>query len=58
MSCRAWSHRCALEGRSNERGRRAAAGGVPFLHMEFSRSVRDDEYRMRRAVAALATTLP
>ncbi|MER5687671.1 hypothetical protein [Streptomyces sp. NPDC002205] len=56
--CRAWSHRCALEGRSNEQGRRAAADGVPFLHMEFSRSVRDDENRMRRAVAALATTLP
>ncbi|MFF2410145.1 hypothetical protein [Streptomyces sp. NPDC058092] len=56
--CQAWSRRCALEGRSNEQGRRAAADGVPFLHMEFSRSVRDDENRMRQAVAALAATLP
>ncbi|MFE7398155.1 hypothetical protein [Streptomyces sp. NPDC057557] len=56
--CRAWSRRCALEGRSNEQGRRAAADGVPFLHMEFSRSVRDDENRMRQAVTALAATLP
>ncbi|MER8088439.1 hypothetical protein ABTZ57_25815 [Streptomyces sp. NPDC094048] len=56
--CRAWARRCALEGRSNEQGRRAAADGVPFLHMEFSRSVRDDEERMRQAAGALATTLP
>lgn len=56
--CRAWVRRCALEGRSNEQGRRAAADGVPFLHMEFSRSVRDDEGRMRRAVAAMAAVLP
>ncbi|MFJ9679488.1 hypothetical protein ACIRP2_15640 [Streptomyces sp. NPDC101194] len=56
--CRAWVRRCALEGRSNEQGRRAATDGVPFLHMEFSRSVRDDEERMRQAAGALATTLP
>ncbi|MFJ5721355.1 hypothetical protein [Streptomyces sp. NPDC093149] len=56
--CRAWARRCALEGRSNEQGRRAAADGVPFLHMEFSRSVRDDEERMRQAAGALATMLP
>lgn len=54
--CRAWARRCPLEGRSNRQGRRAAAEEVPFLHLEFSRSVRDDEERRTRTAEAVAAT--
>nr|WP_238420462.1 hypothetical protein [Streptomyces taklimakanensis] len=53
--CRAWTRRCPLEGRTNRQGRRAAAEGVPFLHLEFARGVRRDEERTARVVEALAT---
>ncbi|MER5357795.1 hypothetical protein [Streptomyces sp. NPDC002785] len=56
--CRAWARRCALEGRGNVQGREAAAQGVPFLHMEFSRTVRDDASRVGRAAEAMAAVLP
>ncbi|WP_241196854.1 hypothetical protein PXH67_19120 [Streptomyces sp. P8-A8] len=56
--CRAWARRCALEGRGNVQGREAEDQGVPFLHMEFSRTVRDDAARVRRASAAMAAALP
>ncbi|MFJ4884629.1 hypothetical protein [Streptomyces sp. NPDC088731] len=56
--CRAWARRCALEGRGNVQGRGAEDQGVPFLHMEFSRTVRDDASRVRRAAAAMAASLP
>lgn len=54
--CRAWTRRCPLEGRTNRQGRRAAADGVPFLHLEFSRAVRRDEDGRARVAGALAET--
>ncbi|MDJ0460671.1 hypothetical protein [Streptomyces sp. H27-C3] len=55
--CRAWARKCVLEGRTNEQGRLAADEEVPFLHAEFSRSVRSDEKRIGRAVASLRTVV-
>ncbi|WPB89490.1 hypothetical protein [Streptomyces malaysiensis] len=53
--CRAWVRGCPLEGRDNVQGRRAAAGHVTFLHVEFARSVRTSDTRIRRAAAAVGT---
>lgn len=53
--CRAWVRNCPLEGRDNVQGRRAAAGHVTFLHVEFARSVRTSETRIRRAATAVDT---
>ncbi|WP_405798086.1 hypothetical protein [Streptomyces sp. NBC_01506] len=55
--CRAWERTCPLEGRNNAQGRLAAARGVPFLHIEVSRTVRGDTTRTARAVAAMATAV-
>lgn len=55
--CRAWARKCVLEGRTNMQGRGAAELDVPFLHVEFSRSVRSDADRAGRAVAAVRTTV-
>ncbi|PLW71678.1 hypothetical protein GQS52_04310 [Streptomyces sp. SCUT-3] len=52
--CRAWARSCELEGRTNVQGRRAAAEEVPFLHLEFSRSVRTDRERTEQVAAATA----
>ncbi|WP_410538174.1 hypothetical protein [Streptomyces sp. KL2] len=54
--CRAWARRCPLEGRTNRQGRRAAVEEVPFLHLELSRSVRDDEELRTRTAEAVAAT--
>jgi hypothetical protein len=54
--CRAWIRDCALEGRTNQQGTAAAAAHVPFLHVEFSRSVRTSAERTARAVAAMNPT--
>jgi hypothetical protein len=41
--CRSWRQDCGqLEGTTNEQGRDAARRGTPFVHVEISRSVRDD----------------
>ncbi|MCQ8190474.1 hypothetical protein [Streptomyces rugosispiralis] len=53
--CRAWVRSCPLEGRDNVQGRRAATEHVPFLHIEFARSVRESDARIGRAVAAIGT---
>jgi len=53
--CRAWAHDCSLEGRTNAQSAVAAAAHVPFLHVEFSRTVRSSERRIARAVAAMDT---
>ncbi|MGR8010009.1 hypothetical protein [Streptomyces hypolithicus] len=55
--CRAWVRRCVLEGRSNVQGREAAELDVPFLHVEFSRTVRADPTRTEAAVEALGATV-
>lgn len=53
--CRAWRRNCGqLEGTTNVQARAAAARGVPFLHIENSRSVRDSPRARSRAVGALA----
>ncbi|MFD7164302.1 hypothetical protein [Streptomyces violascens] len=53
--CQAWARSCRLEGTENVEGRKAAAENVPFLHVEFSNTVRTDEARTRRAVTAVDT---
>ncbi|WNM30906.1 hypothetical protein RKE30_11045 [Streptomyces sp. Li-HN-5-11] len=53
--CRAWARSCPLEGRGNVQGRRAGAARLPFLHVEFARSVRVSDARLRRAVEAVDT---
>ncbi|WP_336922691.1 hypothetical protein [Streptomyces sp. JWR5-1] len=55
--CRAWASRCELEGRTNRQGRTAAEHGVPFVHLELSRGVRDDPERAGHAVDAVARML-
>ena len=57
--CRAWTEDCAnLEGTRNQQGRTAAAHRSLFLHLEISRTVREDESRWPRLVAALVAGLP
>ncbi|MEC3977580.1 hypothetical protein [Amycolatopsis sp. H20-H5] len=52
--CRAWSQSCkGLEGLTNVQGRAAAQDGTMFLHVEMSRTVREDEQRRADVVRAL-----
>ncbi|MFJ6464268.1 hypothetical protein ACIQM0_25110 [Streptomyces sp. NPDC091387] len=51
--CRVWVRRCSLEGRTNVQGRAAAAAELPFLHVEFSRTVRASPRRTADAVTAI-----
>lgn len=51
--CRAWVRDCALEGRTNVQGRKAAAQHVPFLHVEFGNGLRTDERLTARVVEAV-----
>ena len=53
--CRAWARPCPLEGRSNVQGRRAATEDVPFLHVEFSNTIRTSPALPQRAAEALTT---
>ncbi|HET6858056.1 MAG TPA: hypothetical protein VFH94_13320, partial [Streptomyces sp.] len=53
--CRAWVRKCVLEGRTNQQGRLASDEEVPFLHVEFSRTVRSDGERIERVVEAVRT---
>jgi hypothetical protein len=56
--CRSWDRECGrLEGTSNEQGKMAAERGSVFVHMEMSRSIRDDEPRWGKLVAATAPAL-
>lgn len=56
--CRSWVSRCGqLAGTTNEQGRAAARDDRPFLHVELSRSVREDPGRRADVIAALATAL-
>lgn len=53
--CRAWRDDCGdLEGKTNVQGRDAAQRGTPFVHVEISRSVRDDREARSALVRALA----
>jgi hypothetical protein len=52
--CRAWDQSCAkLEGTQNVQAHTAADVGVTFLHVEVSRTVRDDLARRAELVRAL-----
>ncbi|TWG03601.1 hypothetical protein FHX80_112035 [Streptomyces brevispora] len=51
--CRVWVRRCSLEGRTNVQGRAAATAELPFLHVEFSRTVRSSPRRTADAVTAI-----
>ncbi|MDX8037206.1 hypothetical protein SK803_44035 [Lentzea sp. BCCO 10_0856] len=56
--CRAWSRDCGeLEGRRNKQGGVAAERGVPFVHLETSRTVRDDAERWQEIVKVAAEAL-
>ncbi|KUN04964.1 hypothetical protein AQI95_18410 [Streptomyces yokosukanensis] len=52
--CRAWVRSCPLEGRTNMQGRTADADHVPFLHVEFSPTIRAGGRPAERAAAAIA----
>jgi hypothetical protein len=52
--CRSWRQDCGrLEGTTNEQGRDAAARGTVFVHVEISRSVRDDRAAWSSLVRAI-----
>lgn len=52
--CRSWREDCGrLEGTTNEQGRDAAEQGTPFVHVEISRSIRDDRDDWSRLVSAM-----
>jgi hypothetical protein len=52
--CRSWRQDCGrLEGTTNEQGREAAARGTVFVHVEISRSVRDDRHAWSSLVRAI-----
>lgn len=53
--CRSWRQDCGrLEGTTNEQGRDAAEQGAPFVHVEISRSIRNDRDAWSKLVRALA----
>jgi uncharacterized Zn-binding protein involved in type VI secretion len=53
--CRAWAEACKeLEGTTNVQGKTAAAEGTMFLHVEMSRTVREDDRGRAAVVGALA----
>ncbi len=53
--CRSWRQDCGrLEGRTNDQGRTAARHGTTFVHVEISRTVRDDRDARSALVRALA----
>lgn len=56
--CRAWARDCGeLEGRRNKQGGVAAEHGVTFVHLEASRSVRDDPATWQEIVTVTADAL-
>jgi hypothetical protein len=53
--CRSWRQDCGrLEGTTNVQGRDAARQGTPFVHVEISRTVRDDRDTWTKLVRAMA----
>ncbi|MFI1257566.1 hypothetical protein ACH4U6_27805 [Streptomyces netropsis] len=53
-TCEVWQRDCGrLEGRTNVEGDHADAVDVPFVHVEHSRRVRDDDRLLAQAVRAL-----
>lgn len=57
--CPAWREECGrLEGTQNAQGRMAWEFGSPYLHVEVSRSVREDAERRATVIEAIAAVLP
>ncbi|MEV4502008.1 hypothetical protein [Streptomyces klenkii] len=55
--CEVWERYCGrLEGRTNVEGEYAGEAGVPFVHVEHNRRVRDDDGLVAKAVRALVET--
>jgi hypothetical protein len=53
--CRSWRQDCGrLEGTTNVQGRDAAERGTPFVHVEISRTIRDDRDEWSELVCAIA----
>ncbi|MEH6373470.1 hypothetical protein V7793_03785 [Streptomyces sp. KLMMK] len=53
--CEVWERYCGrLEGRTNVEGEYAGEAGVPFVHVEHNRRIRDDDALVAKAVRALA----
>jgi len=53
--CRSWRQDCGrLEGTTNVQGRDAAERGTPFVHVEISRTIRDDRDEWSELVRATA----
>ncbi|ALG09422.1 hypothetical protein AOZ06_23175 [Kibdelosporangium phytohabitans] len=56
--CRSWERSCGrLEGNGNEQGKEAAKHECVFVHLETSRTVRDDEQRWNKIVSTIAGEL-
>jgi len=52
--CRAWAGSCSeLEGRTNVQGRAAALFGLPFAHVEMSKSIRSNPGKVAPVLATL-----
>ena len=57
-TCRAWREDCGpLEGRTNVQGAASDAAGTPFLHLEVSRSVRENPDARAAVVEAVAAAV-
>ncbi|WP_173134526.1 hypothetical protein [Kibdelosporangium persicum] len=58
-TCRSWERECGrLEGTRNEQGKVAAEHEADFVHLELSRSVRDDESQWPKLIEPIADGLP
>jgi hypothetical protein len=56
--CRSWRQDCGrLEGTTNEQGRDAASRGTTFVHVEISRTIRDDRDEWSSLVRAIAKAM-
>ena len=54
--CRSWRQDCGqLEGTTNEQGQDAARQGTPFVHVEISRTIRDNRDDWSSLVRAIAS---
>lgn len=56
VTCRVWRQACGpLEGRTNAQSEASLQAGVPFVHVEIVRAVRQDEARRADLLTALVT---
>lgn len=57
-TCRAWREDCGpLAGRKNVQGRSSEQAGAPFVHLEVSSAVREDDEARARVVQAVADAI-